>query len=505
MKKEIKKEWFLDRYCKQQFAVLVEDGKTTEISFEKEPRGICVGTIYKGKVTSVLSGMSAVFINCGLGKNCYLSTEETYADYTKYDSEKGVQLDPSPTLKVGDEIVVQVTKPPRGNKGAKVSALLSFVGKYIIYLPNTDFLGISRKITDEKIRETLMKTVEKFRKRESEGFIIRTQAPFASLKQLRAEAKYLKTLYEETMAQAKGASVGKILYEDEDLPARVMRDCYGEEISAIHVGDEELYTRLLRLIRLRKDISPKKLHFYDGERSMFKEYGISPLLYDVAQPVVPLQSGGYLVIDHTEAMTVVDVNTGKFVGDTNREETVFTVNLEASREIARQVRLRNVGGIVVVDFIDMTNEEHKEAVTKELTDCLAQDRAKCKVLPMSELCLTQFTRKRVGSDARSYLEKTCPYCGGAGYVHEDIFIVARIRAEILEIFAQGYTSAIIDLNEEVMQVILRDGLFSIEAKGRWKDKQVYFIPHKTYKEDRFAVRGEKSSVLTLPNNAQVLY
>lgn len=505
MKKEIKKEWFLDRYCKQQFAVFVEDGKPTEISFEKEPRGVCVGTVYKGKVTNVLSGMDAVFVNCGLGKNCYLSTEETYADYTKYDSEKGLHLNPAPTLKVGDEIVVQVTKPPRGNKGAKVTTLLSFVGKTVIYLPNTDFLGISRKITDEKTREKLLSIAEKLRERENEGFIIRTQAPFATVKQLRAEAKYLKTLYAETMAQADVAPVGQILYEDEDLPSRVMRDCYGEELSAIHVGDKELYERLLRLILLRKDIPQKKLHFYDGERSMFKEYGISSLLYQVAQPTVPLKNGGYLVIDHTEAMTVVDVNTGSFVGNTNHEETVFSVNLEAAQEIARQVRLRNVGGIVVVDFIDMTDEKHKEAVTEELTACLAQDSAKCKVLPMSELCLTQFTRKRVGSEARSYLEKTCPHCGGVGYVHDDIFVVTRIRAEILETFANGYTSAIIDLNEGIMRVILRDGLFSIEAKERWKDKRIYFIPHKTYKEDHFSVRGENSSVLTLPNNAQVLY
>ena len=505
MKKEIKKEWFLDRYCNHQFAVFVEDGKTKEIAFEKEPRGVCVGTIYKGRVTNVLSGMDAVFINCGLGKNCYLSTQETYADYTKYDSEKGIQLNPAPTFSVGDEVVVQVTKPPRGNKGAKVTTLLSFVGKTVIYLPNTDFLGISRKITDEKVRERLTKTVGKFRERDNEGFIIRTQAPFATTKQLRAEAKYLKTLYEETLAQAKDAPVGKILYEDEDLPARVMRDCYGEEISAIHVGDEELYNRLLRFIRLRKDISPKKLHLYNGERSMFKEYGISSLLYEVAQPTVPLKNGGYLVIEQTEAMTVVDVNTGSFVGDTNHEETVFAVNLEAAREIARQVRLRNVGGIVVVDFIDMADEKHREEITAELTKCLAEDRAKCKVLPMSELCLTQFTRKRVGSEVGAYLEKTCPHCGGVGYVHADIFVVSRIRAQILEVFANGYTSAIVDLNEGIMQTILREGLLSIEAKCRWKDKQVYFIPHKTYKEDCFTVRGEISSVLTLPNNAQVLY
>ena len=180
MKKEIKREWFLDRYCGKQFAALLEDGKLTEFSCEDEPRRSCVGNIYKGKVTNVLSGMNAAFINCGLSRNCYLSMEETYTDYTKYDGALGKPVEKPLDLKVGDEIIVQVSKPPRGNKGAKVTTHLSFVGKALIYLPNTDFLGISRKITDTDTQEKLLKTVEKMRASSEEGFIVRTVAPFAS-------------------------------------------------------------------------------------------------------------------------------------------------------------------------------------------------------------------------------------------------------------------------------------------------------------------------------------
>lgn len=506
MKKEIKKEWFLDRYCGQQFAALVEDGKLTEFSCENEPRATCVGNIYKGRVTNVLSGMNAAFINCGLNKNCYLSMEETYTDYTKYDGTTvGSPTAKTLDLKIGDEIVVQVTKPPRGNKGAKVTTHLSFVGKTIIYLPNTDFLGISRKITDEPTREKLLRFADKTRESTDEGFIVRTQAPFATAKQLKTEAVYLKKVYLEMQKAAQNAPVGTVLYEDEDLPVRVMRDSYGEELTAIHVGDEALYERLLRIIKLRKDIPERKLILYKGERSMMLEYGITPLVYDAARPIVPLENGGYLVIEHTEAMTVVDVNTGSYVGENNLEETVFAVNLAAAREIARQVRLRNIGGIVAVDFIDMIEDVHKEAVTEELKKHLAQDKAKCNVLPMSELCITQFTRKRLGNAVLSYLVKPCAHCEGRGYVHDDIFVITRLRAAILDCFADGYTAAIVELNEGIMRKILQEGLFAVEAKNRWKDKRVYFIPHKTYKEDYFTVRGEQSTVLTLPNNAQILY
>ncbi len=505
MKKEIKKEWFLDRYCRQQFAALLEDGRLTEYSCEKEPRGTCVGNVYKGKITNILSGMNAAFINCGLSRNCYLSMDETYTDYSKYDGTMGALNTHTHGMKVGDEIIVQVTKPPRGNKGAKVTTHLSFVGKNIIYLPNTDFLGISRKITDEALREKLLKNAEKMREHTGEGFIIRTQAPLAKQKQIRSEAEYLKKLYHEMEKTAQTAPVGAILYEDEDLPMRVMRDGYGDEITAIHVGDKELYERLLHLIRLRGDIPERKLLYYTGERSMFGEYGIMPLVRDATQPTVSLENGGYIVIDRTEAMTVVDVNTGSYVGETSLEETVFAVNLEAAREIARQVRLRNIGGIVVVDFIDMLSEEHKTAVTEELRAYLALDKAKCNVLPMSELCLTQFTRKRVGREMFAYLEKPCSHCAGKGHVHDDIFVIINLRSEILECFANGFNAAIVELNEGIMKKILNEGMFSIEATGRWKDKRVYFIPHKTYREEYFTVRGDNASVLTLSDKAQILY
>lgn len=499
----MKKEWFFDRYCGQQFVALLEDGKVVEFESENEENGSIVGNIYKGVVMNVVSGMNAAFVDCGLGRNCYLSTDETYTDCAKYD---GLLASTAPTslseLKEGDEIIVQVTKSARGNKGAKVTSNLSFVGKRIIYLPNTDFFGVSRKITDEAERARLTALAESLRREdESAGFIMRTKAPLATKEELEREANYLRKLFLKMSEKAKTAPVGTLLYQDEDLPVRIMRDSFGDEITAMHVGDKELYDRLLDFIETFGEMDKSKLRLYTGERSMFREYDISRLVYDATKPMVPLEEGGSLIIDHTEALTVIDVNSGSFVGDSSLEETVFNVNLRAAKEIARQVRLRNIGGIVVVDFIDMFNEEHKQQVTETLCSYLALDKAKCNVLPMSELCLTQFTRKRVGKDLATSLIKPCPHCHGNGSVHNDLFMMTQLREDLLDCFFEGYLSAIVDLNEGMARKILQEHTFSKEMQGRWKNKRIYLIPHKTYKEHTFYVRGENNRFPTVPDNA----
>ena len=496
----MKKEWFFDSYCGRQFAALIEDGVFAEFACEK--RDDCsVGDILKGKVTNVLTGMNAAFVSCGLDKNCYLALEETYTDHNKYDGQSKTQSQEE--VKVGDEILVQVLKPPRGNKGAKVTKKLSFVGKHLIYLPNTDFLGISRKITDEKTGEKLLKQADKLRG-EGDGFIVRTQAPLATSKQLKVEAAYLKKLAKDTYLVAKKAKVGEIVYRDEDLPVRIVRDSFGDEIVSIRVGNADLYARLLKLLRLRGDLPEKKLILHSGPRCMMQQYGLLEEAERTADPVVPLKNGAEIVIERTEAMTVVDVNTSKFVGDNDLEETVFAVNLAAAKEIARQVRLRNIGGIVVVDFIDMTEEAHRLAVTEALSNHLSADKTKCKVLPMSELGLVQFTRERIGKDTSERFLKPCPHCKGLGSIGDGVFAAAKLRAQLLDVFALGYKSAIVDVNQNLMKTIITEKFFETELQADWKDKRIYFIPHKTYGEDEFFVKREKNSVLNLPDNAVLL-
>ncbi len=499
----MKKQWFFDRYCGVQFAVLVEDNKLAEILFEEENSSDVVGNVYVGEVTNVLAGMNAAFINCGLEKNCYLSLEESYTDYTKYDGSSVATTMQPLSLKVGDQLLVQVVKPPRGNKGAKVTTHISLVGRRLVYLPRTDFLGISRKITDEAQREKYLKLADELRVgKTSEGFIIRTQAPFATDEQLKREAKCLQGWYAEILERAQNAAVGSLVYQEEELHLRVLRDSFGDE-TTIYVAEEELYQKLLPIISTYNLLPKENLIYYSGKRSLIKEYGISTLINEALSPRVKLENGGYLVIDHTEAMTVIDVNTGSYVGKDSLEETVFDVNRLAAIEIARQVRLRNISGIVVVDFIDMVDEEHCLAVNAILEERLSADKAKCNVLPMSEFCITQFTRKRVGDNFLFVLLRPCPHCLGTGYEYSDFFVLARIRSNILDCFADGNEIAVVEANERIVNKIIHEKTYQRELATRWKGKQVYLIANNSLNEGSFARKGEKGD-FTPPTGAILL-
>ena len=485
------KEWYLDRYCGQQVAALLEDGKLVEFAAEKERSIESIGNIYKGKVANVLQGMQAAFVACGLTKNAYLSTHESNEECSKYDSAKtGAPLQITQAeVKEDDEILVQIVKTSRGNKGAKVTTNLSFVSKSLIYLPGVAFHGISRKITDENTNAELLSFMEGLCA-ETDGFIIRTQAPFTEKNHLKAEFEHLKKQYLLTLEKAKTAKVGDCVYKELDLPTRVVRDSVNDEETIIHVGCKDLYDGLLSMTSYTQHVTEKQLVLHTDARAMLRSHGISKMIYDSVKPTVSLDNGGYIVIDHTEAMTVVDVNSGSYVGATSLEETAFEVNLAAARETARQVRLRNVGGIVVVDFIDMQLDEHKEKVTQELRKELEKDKAKCSVLEMSELCLTQFTRKRVGPETLSYLVKPCKRCSGNGHVHDDIFTLAAILDELLIFFDSGENAAVVELADGVLPRILNERIFDRELDGIWKGKSLFFIPHKSYDDTHFIVRAK---------------
>ncbi len=496
----MKKEWFFDRFCGEQIAIYAEDGKIIEVGVENEKSGEVLGNIYKGKVMNVVGGMQAAFIACGMERNCYLPLNEEDVLLSRYDGSGNPGFG-APALKEGDEILVQVVKTPRGSKGAKVSCALSFVGKTLIYLPRTDFLGISRKITEEKTRAELLAEADKLRKR-GEGFIVRTAALGATKKQLKIEAEYLRQLCRETLENALTAPIGTAVYRECELPVKVMRDSLGDDCK-VYVGDSGLYEKVVRLARYRSD--EKHIVRYTGERSMFNYYGLDEQIYALTSAQIPLDNGSYLVLDRTEAMTVFDVNTGKFTGESDLESTVFQTNLFAAKEIARQVRLRNIGGIIAVDFIDMTEEAHRTAVGETLERALAEDRVKSRVLPMNELGVILFTRKRLTRELSSFLLKPCSHCTRQGYVLSEKYMAMRIRTAILNCFSEGYGTAIIELNRGLMNKILSEGYFSAELADGWKDKRVYFIPHSAYPEERFALHGDNSPILSLPDGAQILY
>lgn len=497
----MKKEWFFDRICGVQLAAYAEDGVLMEAAVESETQGDELGNIYKGKIKNVVEGMQAAFVDCGLERNCYLPLNERSAILSNYDGEAIASKD-SP-LKEGDEVLVQVSKPARGNKGAKVTRDISFVGKTLIYLPRSRFLGISRKIVDEESRATLLKETEKLIDGE-EGYIIRTAAKDATKRRLKTEAEYLKRIYRMTLETAASSPVGACVYKEYELPFKIMRDSLGGEVARIYVGDGELYERVARLARIRPDLGEKKVEFYTGERQLFDKFELTEQIRELTRSRADLKNGAYLVLDRTEAMTVIDVNTGSFTGKDDLETTVFETNLLAAREIARLVRLRNIGGIVAVDFIDMQDENHRVAVEEELAKAMSEDKAKTRVYPMSDLCVTLFTRKRTRNDLLSFLLKPCPHCSD-GYVLSDTFMEMRIRGAIMSCFSEGYEAAIVELNRELLQKILSERVFTQEVRGRWKNKRVYCIPHSTWGEEKFTVRGDNSKILTLPDDAQILY
>lgn len=508
------KEIFFGFSCGQNFSVAVADGKIVELDFESENNKNIVGTIYKGRVVNVLPGMQAAFVNCGLRRNCYLSTDETRTEYSAYESVSDKKADGGEgqsaakeaplSLKDGDEVLVQVVKPPRGGKGAKVTTKLSYVGKSLIYLPGDSFMGVSRKIEDDELRENLVFMMNSL-KAENEGMIIRTCAPDSDRKKLKKELDFLRSIDKDVRNKFASARVGDVLYTDGDLYNRTMRDLFGDSVSAVYVDTEENYNILKNILALYPKSFERKLVHYKGAEDMLSKFGLIDQITGLFRPEVPLESGGYLVIDKTEAMTVIDVNTGKYTGNESLEDTVFKTNIEAAHEIARQVRLRNIGGIITVDFIDMSSETHKELVTKELDGALKKDKTKCRLLPMNEFCVSQFIRKRINHDIIGLEMTPCPNCEKRGYVMSASFVALRISVAVSSCIANGYTGIIVELNESVLKSIFENRWFTPLVKGKWKDKRIYLIPDRDLNVERFTCRGDNSGVLHLPDNAKILY
>ncbi len=499
----MKKTIYLESLDSEICAAIVERGRLAEYIIETRQSKDIVGNVYKGRVTNVLAGMQAAFVNCGLDKNCYLAVGETFRDASVYDGGTELPVPSKLDLAIGDEVLVQVVKGPIGKKGAKVSTHLSYVGKNFLYLPNTDFVGISRKLTDSGLRYTMLNQADKLRKNHKEGLIVRTRAPYATYREMQAEVEQLRKTHSQVEQNYKTAKVGDLLYEEDSLAVRLLRDCLPEEIEGVYVSGQELYAKLYDYLLMRGNV--KKLVPYNGTEDFFKHYGLADQIADIYNRQVPLEFGANLVIESTEAMTVIDVNTGGFTGMENLEHTAFSTNILAAREIARQVRLRNIGGIITVDFVDMAEESHRLRVVEELQHELAADKAQCKVLPMNDLCLVCFTRRRVAADISSLMRKPCPHCKGEGFILSDEFLIHGFRSGVNELLAQGYTSVIVDLNAKFMNMLLSERIFTPLMKKEWKDKRIYMIPHKTYHEETMRMQGSKEAVLTLPGNAQLLY
>ena len=493
------KNIYVDSYSGNTIAALAEEGKLLEYHIEKRNSKVIAGSIFKGVVENVIDGMQAAFVNVGLDKNGYLYAGDMLID----NGDLQIDLPSTLNLQVGDEVMVQAIKDPFGSKGVRLSTHLSFAGRYLVFTPDFDVISVSRKITDEQIRNKLTEIIKSVNAKG--GFILRTAAETAKKSDIVSEANYLVGLYNEALAKYATAAPGEVVYSEGNLAVRMLRDVYTSEIKNIYVADKKLYEDILVDASRRGKEVLNKVTLYSKGIDMFEYFGLTAEVDNLLRNRVDLPNGANLVIDKTEALTAIDVNTGSYTGFVNLETTVYETNLLAAKEIARQVRLRNIGGIVIVDFINMESEEHRENVVNALIEALKTDRAKCNVLGMNELGLVQFTRKKKRKESISLMVKKCPYCKGDGVVFSNDYIVLKIRTALLDLFADGYSSAIVDLNAEIMSYILQRGALTKDVQKIWMNKRIYVIPHKTYHQEHFTVKGDNSPVLELPDKAVLLY
>jgi ribonuclease G len=421
---------------------IVENGMLQELHIERiDAKGI-VGNIYKGKVVRVLPGMQAAFVEIGLERTAFLQAHDArpmlILGDNMDDESPGVQDENhekaiNDLVREGQEILVQVVKDPIGSKGARLTTEISIPSRYLVYLPHTKVVGVSQRINDESTRDVLRSIIDtiKQQKKCPGGYIARTSAETKQAGELQQDMLILCRLWEKAAKKEKNCRAPALVYEDLPLALRALRDFVRDSVSKVLIDSTETFDKVRALA---KDLIPDAMHIiehYPGERPIFDLYSVEDEIERALQRSVPLKSGGHLVIDQTEAMTTIDVNTGGFVGKKNLEETVFKTNLEAARAVARQLRLRNLGGIIIIDFIDMHVKSHQNQVLGALERGLAKDSTKNNMTEMSTLGLVEITRKRTRESLGHQLMEDCPVCEGRGTLKTALTICNEIFREIL--------------------------------------------------------------------------
>jgi ribonuclease G len=412
---------------------IMELGVPQEIHVERSSARGIVGNIYWGRVARILPGMQSAFVDLGLERAAFLHVGDIW-------TPRHTDNPPCPiekTLSEGQTLLVQVIKDPIGTKGARLSTQISIAGRYLVYLPQENHIGVSQRIESEDERQTLRERVQNLIPDCTQGgFIVRTVAESTSDQELRHDLEYLTQLWTELQAACRQATAPYLLYQDLSLGQRVIRDFVMEDTDRIMVDSRENHAKL---VEFAQHYCPQALLFlehYSGARPLFDLFGVEEEIEKALSRRVDLKSGGYLIIDQTEAMTTIDINTGGFVGHRNFDETIFKTNLEATHAVARQLRLRNLGGIIIVDFIDMDTEEHQQAILEEFRKALARDRTRITVNGFTSLGLIELTRKRTRESLAHVLCEPCPCCKGSAQLKTPQTVCYEILREIVRVARQ---------------------------------------------------------------------
>ncbi|MGZ5493791.1 MAG: Rne/Rng family ribonuclease [Thermoanaerobaculia bacterium] len=424
---------------------VLDEGQVVELWIERTRHRTVVGNIYKGRVTKVLPGMQSAFVDLGLERDAFLYVSDVLEDLEEFDSETtdDLQIEDvnqnhrpeasiSDLLREGQEIVVQVSKDTIAGKGARITSHVTLPGRFLVYMPTVNHIGISRRIEDENERARLKEMLERIRPQGTGGFIVRTAGEQRAEEEFRADLKYLTDLWEHTRRRAEKASAPAAIHHDLDLILRTIRDVLSPEFKTVWVDSVDEYQRIVEFLDQIQPQLVSRVRLYRRDEPIFDEFGIEPEIAKALKSKVWLKSGGYIVINQTEALVAIDVNTGKYVGKKNLEETVFRTNLEAAKEIVRQIRLRDLGGIIVLDFIDMEDPSNRANLFESLEEEIRKDRSKTKILQISEFGLIEMTRKRVRQSLERSLTQACPYCGGSGRIKSNTTVALEIWRELMK-------------------------------------------------------------------------
>ncbi|GLS82358.1 ribonuclease G [Paraferrimonas haliotis] len=412
---------------------LVENGTLQEIHIERRMKRGLVGNVYKGKVTRVLPGMQAAFIDIGLDKAAFLHASDivVHTECVDEEDKQKLQANIGRLVHQGQELVVQVVKDPIGTKGARLTTDITLPSRYLVFMPSASHVGVSQRIESEQERERLRKLTEPFVD-ESGGFIIRTAAEGVGEQELIQDAKFLRQVWKKVLERKARKGV-RDLYRDLILPVRIIRDFVGTKLDKVLVDSHQTIEELSMFCREFMPELTDKLTLYRGPNPLFDQYDVEKEIQRALEKRVDLKSGGYMIVDQTEAMTTIDLNTGAFVGSRNLEETIFNLNLEATQAIAHQLRLRNLGGIIIIDFIDMSSSEHQTRVLTALEQALASDRVKTNISGFSSLGLVEMTRKRTRESLEHVLCDECPCCKGRGSMKTVETVSFEILREIIRV------------------------------------------------------------------------
>ncbi len=470
----------------------MHSGVAQELHIERAATRGLVGNIYMGKVARVLPGMQSAFVEVGLERAAFLHVADIWEERQNGHDGETAKAAHKPIEKIlaeGQPLLVQVVKDPIGTKGARLSTQISIAGRMLVHLPQDPHIGISQRIEDEGGRALLREKVQQMLPADEKGgYIIRTMAETATDAELLNDIQYLRKLWQDLRAKSTSSPAPSLLYQDLSLAQRVLRDLVDENTKRILIDSRENFIKLQAFAR---DYTPNvlaRLHHYTGERPLFDLYNVEDEIEKALARRVELKSGGYLIIDQTEAMTTIDVNTGGFVGLRNFDDTIFKTNLEAAQVIARQLRLRNLGGIIIIDFIDMDSEEHRAAVLAEFNKALARDRTRMTVSGFTQLGLVEMTRKRTRESLAHVLCESCPTCGGRGEVKAARTVCYEILREILRESRQFSAREFRILAAQVViDLFLEDESQSLAMLEDFIGKPVSMQAESSYTQEQFDI------------------